>query len=53
MEYLLIVAGAVLAVFLISAAAKRAVRRVTIMEYETGLKYSRGKFQSTLEPGQY
>ena len=28
-------------------------RRVTIFEFERGLKYSRGKLSKTLEPGQY
>ncbi|MBN2590130.1 MAG: slipin family protein [Sedimentisphaerales bacterium] len=28
-------------------------RRVTIFEYERGLKYSKGKFSKILEPGQY
>ena len=29
------------------------VRRITIFEYERGLKYVRGKFKSVMEPGQY
>jgi len=29
------------------------VRRVTVLEYEKGLKYAKGKFKSVLEPGQY
>ena len=29
------------------------VKRITIFEYERGLKYTRGKFTSVVEPGQY
>lgn len=29
------------------------VRRITVMEYEKGLRYVRGRFSSVLEPGQY
>ena len=29
------------------------VRRVTVLEYEKGLKYAKGRFKSVLEPGQY
>jgi regulator of protease activity HflC (stomatin/prohibitin superfamily) len=32
---------------------KFGVRRVTVLEYEKGLKYAKGKFVSVLEPGQY
>ena len=49
MEYLLpiiVVVGTV--IFL-----KLGVRRVTVLEYEKGLKYAKGKFRSVLEPGQY
>ncbi|MHC4117284.1 MAG: slipin family protein [Planctomycetota bacterium] len=49
MEYLItaiVVVG--LAVFL-----RFGVRRITITEYEKGLKYRTGKFDSVLKPGQY
>ncbi|KPK39051.1 MAG: hypothetical protein AMJ65_12065 [Phycisphaerae bacterium SG8_4] len=29
------------------------IRRITIIEYEKALKYTRGKFDTVLEPGQY
>ena len=29
------------------------LRRVTVLEYEKGMKYVRGKFQSVIAPGQY
>ncbi|WP_320043852.1 slipin family protein [uncultured Desulfobacter sp.] len=32
---------------------KFGIRRITILEYEKGLKYVKGKFKSTVEPGQY
>jgi regulator of protease activity HflC (stomatin/prohibitin superfamily) len=32
---------------------KVGVRRLTVLEYEKGLKYTRGKFRSVLNPGQY
>jgi len=32
---------------------KIGVRRITVLEYEKGLKYGRGKFKSVLAPGQY
>ena len=50
MEYvfLVIVILAVTLVFL-----GPGVRRVTVFEYETGLKYVKGKFTSVVTPGQY
>ena len=49
MEYLLpIVVVAVVVIFL-----KLGVRRITVLEYEKGLKYAKGKFKYVLEPGQY
>ena len=32
---------------------KIGVRRITVLEYEKGLKYVEGKFKAVLEPGQY
>ncbi len=50
MEYFLaiVVLVVVVVIFL-----KLGVRRITLLEYEKGLKYVMGKFQSVLEPGQY
>ena len=42
----------ILAVFAI-VFVKVGVRRVTVLEYERGLKYTRGRFQHVVEPGQY
>ena len=38
---------------LLTAAIWRSVRRVTVYEYERGLKYFKGNFAELLEPGQY
>jgi regulator of protease activity HflC (stomatin/prohibitin superfamily) len=32
---------------------KFCLRRITILDYEKGLKYTKGKFKTVLEPGQY
>lgn len=32
---------------------KLGVRRITVLEYEKGLQYAKGKFKSVVEPGQY
>ncbi len=49
MEYLLpIVVVVVVAILL-----RLGVRRITVLEYERGLKYAKGKFTSVVEPGQY
>jgi regulator of protease activity HflC (stomatin/prohibitin superfamily) len=37
----------------IAIVLKLALRRITIFEYEKGLKYSRGRFRTVLRPGQY
>ncbi len=49
MEYLLAIAALVVVVFFLTSG----VRRVTILEYEKGLKYAKGKFSAVVEPGQY
>ena len=50
MEYLLpIVAVVVMVVIFL----KLGVRRITVLEYEKALKYTKGKFESVVEPGQY
>ena len=49
MGYLLAIAAVVVGVIFF----KFGVRRVTILEYERGLKYAKGKFTSVVEPGQY
>lgn len=48
MEYLLPIVVVVVAIFLALW-----VRRITVLEYEKGLKYTKGKFKSVVEPGQY
>ena len=49
MEYLLpIVVVVVVVIFL-----KLGVRRITVLEYEKGLRYAKGKFKSVVGPGQY
>jgi regulator of protease activity HflC (stomatin/prohibitin superfamily) len=49
MEYWLAIAAVVVGVIFF----KFGVRRITILEYEKGLKYAKGKFTSVVEPGQY
>ncbi len=49
MKYWLAIAAVVVGVIFF----KFGLRRVTILEYERGLKYAKGKFKSVLEPGQY
>ena len=49
MKYLLpIVVVVALAIFL-----KFGVRRITVLEYEKGLKYVKGRFKAAVDPGQY
>jgi regulator of protease activity HflC (stomatin/prohibitin superfamily) len=49
MEYLSLVIVLIVLVILF----KIGVRRVTILEYEKGLKYTKGKFKTLIGPGQY
>jgi regulator of protease activity HflC (stomatin/prohibitin superfamily) len=49
MEYLLTIVGIVVAVLFL----KFGVKRITVLEYEKGLKYVKGKFKTVLEAGQY
>ena len=49
MEYLLPIIVAVGAIIFF----KLGVRRITVLEYEKGLRYTKGKFRSVLGPGQY
>ncbi len=49
MEYWVALAAIVVVVILF----RGGVRRVTVLEYERGLKYVAGKFTSVVEPGQY
>ncbi len=49
MEYWLAIAAVVVVVIFL----KFGVRRITILEYERGLKYAKGKFTSVVGPGQY
>jgi regulator of protease activity HflC (stomatin/prohibitin superfamily) len=49
MEYLVPIAVIVITVILFVLG----VRRITILEYEKGLKYTKGKFKKIIKPGQY
>lgn len=49
MEYVVTIVVVVLVLIFL----RISVRRLTILEYEKGLKYSRGKFKTVLGPGQY
>jgi regulator of protease activity HflC (stomatin/prohibitin superfamily) len=49
MEFLIPIVVVVVGVIFL----KLGVRRVTVLEYEKGLKYAKGKFRSVLDPGQY
>ncbi len=49
MKYLLAIAAVVVVVIFF----RFGVRRITILEYERGLKYAKGKFKSVVGPGQY
>ncbi len=49
MQYLILVVLAVVVVIIF----KLTIKRITILEYEKGLKYVRGKFRKIVEPGQY
>ena len=48
MEYLLPIVVVVVVIFLALG-----VRRITVLEYQRGLKYTKGKFKSVVEAGQY
>lgn len=50
MKYL--IPGIVL-IILVAILFKYAIRRITVLEYERGLMYVKGKFSKILEPGQY
>lgn len=50
MQYL---APSIALIILLVLLVKYGVRRITILEYEIGLLYARGKFRKRLEPGQY
>ncbi len=49
MEYLIIVVAIIVLILIL----KLYFKRITIFEYEKGLKYSKGKFKKVLGPGQY
>jgi len=49
MEYLL-AAAVIAAAFIIF---RIGVKQITVFEYEKGLKYSKGRFETLMEPGQY
>lgn len=50
MEYAITVVVVVVAAVII---VKHGLRRVTVYEFERGLKYTRGRFQAIMPPGQY
>jgi regulator of protease activity HflC (stomatin/prohibitin superfamily) len=50
MEYVI---AAVAVVVIVVVVAKYGLRRATVYEYERGIKYTRGKFQAVMPPGQY
>jgi regulator of protease activity HflC (stomatin/prohibitin superfamily) len=50
MEYII---GAIVVVVGIAIFLRYGVRRITVFEFEKGLKYKNGKFEVVLEPGQY
>ena len=52
-SYLLIAVLVVIAASIIFSMVERRFPRVTVMEYERGLHYVRGRFTGVLEPGQY
>ena len=49
MEYVLPLSVIIMAVMFL----KLGVKRITVLEYEKGLRYVEGKFKTVLEPGQY
>src|SRR5438093_10275075 len=49
MQYLLPSIGIIMAAMFF----KLGVKRITVLEYEKGLKYVKGKFKTVLESGQY
>lgn len=44
---------AIAAIVFVILVAKFGLKRITIYEYERGLKYRKGKFKKVVEPGQY
>ena len=50
MKYLV---PSILLIVLLALFLKFGIRRITILEYEKGLMYIKGKFRKMLEPGQY
>lgn len=50
MKYLI---PSIILIVLLAFFFKYAIRRITILEYERGLMYVKGKFSKILEPGQY
>ena len=54
MQYLGIIVLLLIFIALLWKGAKKvAIQRMTVFEYERGVKYVRGKFETILEPGQY
>ena len=53
MEYVINVIIILLIFFAILLVKKAVIRRMTVFEYERGVKYVNGKFETILEPGQY
>lgn len=40
-------------VWVVASAIRGLVERVTVFEFERGLRYDRGRFTGVVEPGQY
>ena len=53
MEIIAVIVVAALAVVLLLSAARKLLQRVTIFEFQRGLRYDRGRFTGTIGPGQY
>ncbi len=53
MESAITVLAVIIIVSVVVVVAKYGLRRMTVYEYERGIKYTRGKFQAVIPPGQY
>jgi regulator of protease activity HflC (stomatin/prohibitin superfamily) len=53
MQFVITALVVVAIVTIVAVVAKYGLRRATVYEYERGIKYTRGKFQAVIPPGQY
>jgi regulator of protease activity HflC (stomatin/prohibitin superfamily) len=53
MEILILILVLAAAAFVLAVAFRRLFERITIYEFERGLRYQKGRFDGVLEPGQY